>query len=174
MRISTILIFTVASVILLARLRCTDNLTVPIYFFIFLYLSQNFIVNSLDYLLFKNYRTYYHDDHFLLSFSYKVYQLAITALLSLLFGWSFVPPFPQILIAPEFLLYMFMASIPMCICMLMSFLFELTAEEPDMRSVIYRTELAKVFFSVLYWYLMTMTFSNWLQSLKKFIVTVGK
>jgi hypothetical protein len=58
--------------------------------------------------------------------------------------------------------------------MLTSFLFELTAEEPDMRSLIYRTELAKVFFSVLYWYLMTMTFSNWLQSLKKFIVSVGK
>jgi hypothetical protein len=69
---------------------------------------------------------------------------------------------------------MFLLSIPVCMTMLLAFLFELTAEEPDMRSLIYRTELAKVFFSVLYWFLLTMIFSNWLQTLKKFIGTVRK
>jgi hypothetical protein len=69
---------------------------------------------------------------------------------------------------------MFLLSVPMCIMMLLTFLFELTAEEPDMRSIIYRTELAKVFFSVLYWFLLSMVFSNWLQSLKKFIGSVRK
>ena len=156
------------------RIRYAETMTTPIFYFIFIYLSQNFIVNSLDYLLFRNLRIYYHDDHFLLSFSYKVFQFTICSLLSLLFGWSFVPPFKQLLIAPELLLYMFLLSVPMCIMMLLTFLFELTAEEPDMRSIIYRTELAKVFFSVLYWFLLSMVFSNWLQSLKKFIGSVGK
>jgi hypothetical protein len=46
--------------------------------------------------------------------------------------------------------------------MLLSFLFELTAEQPDIRSLIYRSELAKVYFSVIYWYVLSLTFSNWL------------
>ena len=58
--------------------------------------------------------------------------------------------------------------------MLVTFLFELTAETPDLRASIYKTELTKVFFSVLYFYLLAMIFSNWLQSLKKFIYVVQK
>lgn len=93
LRISTLFIFTSATALLMLRLRNPESMNTPIFYFIFIYLSQNFIANSLDYLLFRNLRTYYHDDHFLLSFSYKVFQFAICALLSLLFGWSFVPPF---------------------------------------------------------------------------------
>ena len=162
LRISTLFIFTLATALLMLRIRYPETMTTPIFYFIFIYLSQNFIVNSLDYLLFRNLRTYYHDEHFLLSFSYKIFQFTMCSLLSLLFGWSFVPPFQQLLIAPELLLYMFLLSVPMCIMMLLTFLFELTAEEPDMRNIIYRTELAKVFFSVLYWFLLSMVFSNWL------------
>jgi hypothetical protein len=46
--------------------------------------------------------------------------------------------------------------------MLISFLFELTAEAPDARGSIYRTELAKVFTSILFYYMTSMVFANWL------------
>ena len=58
--------------------------------------------------------------------------------------------------------------------LLLNFLFELTAEEPDIRSLIYRSELTKVYFSVIFWYVLSLTFANWLQSLRKFIVKVSK
>jgi hypothetical protein len=58
--------------------------------------------------------------------------------------------------------------------MLLSFLFELTAETPDMRSLIYRTELAKVYFTVLYFYFVALVLANWLQSLRSFVCKVNK
>lgn len=42
--------------------------------FIFLYLTQNCIVNAIDFMVFKKPDAgYYHDDQFLKSFSFKVY-----------------------------------------------------------------------------------------------------
>ena len=58
--------------------------------------------------------------------------------------------------------------------MLFTFLYELTAETPDMRATLYRTELIKVFFTVLHFYILSMIFSNWLQTLRKFIIGIFK
>ncbi len=56
-------------------------------FFIFLYLSQNFMVNMIDLLVFKNkFDNYYHDNDFLKSFSYKLYQAFIALIFSVLYG----------------------------------------------------------------------------------------
>ena len=65
-------------------------------------------------------------------------------------------------------------TVPACCLMLVTFLYELTAVAPDMRSAIYKTELTKVFFSVLHFYLCSMIFANWLQSLRKFVINVNK
>jgi hypothetical protein len=51
---------------------------------------------------------------------------------------------------------------PACALMLLTFLLELTAESPDVRAQLYKTELAKVFFTVCHFYLLSMIYSNWL------------
>jgi len=145
------------------------------FFFIGIYLLQNFVINSLDWVLFKRKNTgYYHDDQFLRSFSFKVYQALIGLLFSALFGQSFHPTVKALTVAPELLKALFNLTMPASVLLLLNFLFELTSEEPDVRSLIYRSELAKVYFSVIYWYVLAMIFSNWLQSLRKFIVKVSK
>ena len=68
--------------------------------------------------------------------------------------------------------YRFILTMPACVIMLLTFLFELTSESHDMRSIIYKTELTKVFFSVLHFYLLSMIFANWIKTLRKFIVGV--
>ena len=65
-------------------------------------------------------------------------------------------------------------TMPVSIVMLLAFLYELTAENADARASVYKTELTKVFFSVLHLYFITMAFTNWIQSLKKFILKVSR
>ena len=66
----------------------------------------------------------------------------------------------------------FYLSFPTSILMFFTFLLELTYEAGDKRSKIYKTELTKVFFSIVIFYLIAILFSNWIQSLRKFIVKV--
>ena len=94
---------------------------------------------------------YYHDEQFLRSFSYKVYQVFIGLIFSTLFGQSFHPTLKVLGVAPELLKTLYNLTVPASVMLLLNFLFELTATEPDVRSLIYRSELAKVYFSVIYW-----------------------
>lgn len=93
-----------------------------------------------------------------------------------LFGQSFHPTVahPVLTLAPRLLFRLFQLTFPASVLLLLTFLFELTALEPDRRSLVYRSELAKVYFSVIYWYVCSMSFANWLQSLRKFINKVSK
>lgn len=72
---TTITILVCLSIALIARKRWPEHLTTSMFFFLGIYLTQNFVVNCLDWLLFKRGTTtgYYHDDEFLRSFSYKLY-----------------------------------------------------------------------------------------------------
>jgi hypothetical protein len=81
---------------------------------------------------------------------------------SVLFAQSFHPTLPALTVAPDLLKSLFILTFPASLLMLVTFLFELTAEEPDVRSQIYRSEIAKVYFSVIYWYGFALTFANWL------------
>lgn len=72
--LKTLAIFTALFLILTLRLRFPSVLNMPLVFFVGIYLSQNFLVNSLDYMLYRRHRDdlgYYHDSDFLKSFSYK-------------------------------------------------------------------------------------------------------
>jgi hypothetical protein len=162
----TVLIYSGLSLLFIARLRFQNHMNMTIFFFIGIYLSQNFLVNSLDYVLFRRHRDdlgYYHDEDFLRSFSYKSHQAFMCLLFAVLFGQSFSPSHSVITAAPkEILGALFYFSIPVGSSMLMCFLFELTAETPDVRASLYKTELAKVFFTILHFYLLSMIFSNWL------------
>lgn len=65
--------------------------------------------------------------------------------------------------------YRYNMTIPACVLMILTFLFELTYEKPETRSKIYKAELTKVFFTIVLFYFMTMIMANWLLSLKKFL-----
>jgi hypothetical protein len=53
---------------------------------------------------------------------------------SVLFSQSFHPTLPALTVAPQLLKHLFVLTFPASVLMLLTFLFELTAEEPDMRS----------------------------------------
>ena len=55
---------------------------------------------------------YYHDDDFLRSFSYKVYQAFIGLLFAGLFGQSFQPTLQSLTVAPELLKSLFLMTLP--------------------------------------------------------------
>ena len=160
----TTFIFLGISAVLVLRLKYPEHLTTSLFFFIGIYLGQNFVVNCLDWLVFKRAMPggYYHDDQFLRSFSYKVYQAFIGLMFAVLFGQSFQPTLPALTVAPELLKTLFILTMPASVMLLLTFLFELTAEEPDVRSLIYRSELTKVYFSVIFWYVLSLTYANWL------------
>lgn len=163
MTIATI-IFLGLSLVLILRLKFPEHLTTFLFFFIGIYLTQNFAVNCLDWIIFKRAMPggYYHDDDFLRSFSYKVYQAFIGLLFAGLFGQSFQPTLQTLTVAPELLKSLFLMTLPASVLLLLNFLFELTAEEPDVRSLVYRSELTKVYFSVIFWYVLSLTYANWL------------
>jgi len=72
----------------LLRIVHQNHMNLMIAFFIAMYLTQNFVVNLIDLLIFKPYLRggYYHDDDFLKSFSYKVFQAFICLLFSVLYS----------------------------------------------------------------------------------------
>ncbi|CDW75090.1 UNKNOWN [Stylonychia lemnae] len=164
-------ILTVLMGVAYVRVVYQNHMNLMIAFFIFLYLTQNFVVNLIDLLVFKAYLNsgYYHDDDFLKSFSYKVFQAFISLLFSALYSQSIYPTHQKILLAPQILEDLFLMTIPSCFMMLFCFLYELTYEPAGKRTRIYKTELTKVFFTILYFFLIAMIFANWLQSLRKFI-----
>ena len=178
LRFKTFLIFTTASALLILRARHSKHMNMTLAFFVGIYLSQNFLVNCLDFLMFRKLHSdahgYYHDEDFLRSFAYKSYQAFLCILFACLFGQSFHPSHEALTLQPSLLSDLFHLTIPASLVMVLAFLYELTAARADARANLYRTELTKVFFSILHLYLLAMCFSNWLQSLRKFLVKVTK
>lgn len=95
-------------ILLSIRLRYEEHMNMSIYFFIVLYVSQNFLVNLIDLLVFKSgiKSGYYHDFDFLKSFSYKIFQAFICLQFSFLYGQSFKPSLLNIKTAPQVLSFM--------------------------------------------------------------------
>lgn len=81
-------IFLTATLVLYLRLEFSHHMNLSMYFFIAIYLSQNLIVNLLDILMFKMYFKggYYHDEDFLKSFSYKIYQAFLCLVFSIIYA----------------------------------------------------------------------------------------
>jgi hypothetical protein len=166
LRFKTLLIFTASSALLIFRARYSKHMNMTLIFFAGIYISQNFLVNCLDFLMFRKLHSdahgYYHDEDFLRSFAYKSYQAFLCLLFACLFGQSFHPSHEALTLQPSLLSDLFHLTIPASLVMVLAFLYELTAARADARSNLYRTELAKVFFSILHLYLLAMCFSNWL------------
>mmetsp|Transcript_1301 Transcript_1301/g.1622 ORF Transcript_1301/g.1622 Transcript_1301/m.1622 type:complete len:174 (+) Transcript_1301:574-1095(+) len=56
-----------------ARSIYFEHMDLPCFLFMILYLSQNLLVNSIDFVLYKSYLEHYNDEQFLKMFSFKVY-----------------------------------------------------------------------------------------------------
>lgn len=137
-------------------------------FFVGAYMMQNFIVNSIDYLVFKQAMGYYNDELFLQMFSYKLFQAAICLVLGFVYAETIKPSIPFITEHPAIIVTIFKWTIPLSICMLGSFLIELTFYNHHQRSKVFKTELTKVFSTVVSVYLIAIIYSNWIQSLASY------
>lgn len=92
LNLSTLIIFGLGSGVFILRLKLSTHVTLALYFFLFIYLTSNFVVNMIDFGLFKlNQTGYYHDYDFLKSFSYKIYQALLGAIFSFLYAQIFQP-----------------------------------------------------------------------------------
>jgi hypothetical protein len=130
--------------------------------FVLVYFSQNFIVNAIDFAFFKQYMGYYHDDLFLRMFSYKVFQGTLCLMISFVYAQSFQPTFNVIKETPGLLIMIFKLTLPCNMLMLFTFMIELSFYDQHQRAMIFRTELAKVFFTNVSAYFIAVIFSNWM------------
>ena len=100
------------------------DLTATIFFA--LYFFQNFVVNSIDFIVYKQMLGFYHDELFLKMFSYKLFQFVNTLLMSFVFAQGMYPTFEITKECPEMLSTMFKLTIPGNLMLLFTFLYELT------------------------------------------------
>lgn len=95
-------------------------------FFIITYFMQNFVVNSVDYLLYRKAFGYYNDAMFQQMFSYKLYQCTLCILIAFIFSQTLKPSLQLIKENPFLLKQIFKLTIPLNVLMLITFLYELT------------------------------------------------
>lgn len=103
-----------------------DHLDLTGFIFVIVYFSQNFIVNMIDFVVYKNFLGYYHDEQFLKMFSYKVWQFWTCLLVSFVYAQTLIPSFEKVKENPSVLSTLFKLLIPSNMLMLATFLFELT------------------------------------------------
>jgi len=88
---------------LVARSRYPVN--IPFWLFLIFYFSGNFVINCIDLWLY-HYGSYYHDEQFLKSFSFKIFQTFLTLLFSVVMAQMLSPAHDCFMIQPSLLTYM--------------------------------------------------------------------
>ena len=130
-----LLIYTVLIGLLWLRNKYSSFVTPLLMFYTSYYCSINCLVNSVDFFynnLFMG-LTYYNDEAFLHSFSYKVHQASLCLILAFISAQLFAPTIEQLRKVPEGLALMFGFSFMVCLSMFFCFLFELTWFSPGKR-----------------------------------------
>ena len=140
-----------------------DHLDLTGLIFVVVYFSQNFIVNTIDFVIYKNFLGYYHDEQFLKMFSYKVWQFWTCLVVSFVYAQTLAPSFETVKENPAVLSTLFKLLIPSNLLMLATFLFELTVYDQHQRQAIFESHLAKVFFTINALYFLAIIFSHWVQ-----------
>lgn len=116
-------------------------------FFLFLYFTENFLINFLDLVVVRSvFSEYYHDDMFLDSFSFRTFQFVLTALVAFMVSQMASPSITGIKKNPEIISFLFQSSCVLHLMMLACFLYELTYEKADIRARIFKSEISKVLF----------------------------
>lgn len=142
-----------------------DWLDLTAFIFVIVYFAQNFIVNMIDYIVYKNFLGYYHDEQFLKMFSFKIWQFCTCLLVSFVYSQTLSPSFQAVKESPAVLSTFFRLILPTNILMLFTFLFELTVYDQRQRAQIFQSHLAKVFFTITALYFLAIIFSHWVQQL---------
>ena len=134
-------------------------------FFTTYYFSLNLLVNTFDILWNHAYKglTYRRDDDFTSSFSYKTHQIVLIALLSFISAQFTRPSFEIFKEVPNGLAVIHMFSCALALSLGFNFLFELTSMAPQTRFKVFRVELAKVFMSVVFFYMLSFIFTSWIR-----------
>lgn len=121
-----------------------------------------------DYVIYKSFLGYYHDEQFLKMFSFKIFQFCTSTLVSFVYAQTLSPSFQAIKEHPALLATIFRLILPINVLMLFTFLFELTIYDQHQRGVIFKSHLAKVFFTIVSLYFLAIIFSHWVQQIIEF------
>ena len=146
-----------------ARTLYKDQLDLTAFIFLFVYFSQNFLINMIDFIFFKHYMGFYHDEMFLKMFSFKIWQFAMCLLVSFIYSQTLRPTIQTLKQNPQLLITLFQLLLPINILMMFTFLYELTVYDQEHRTQIFRSALSKVFFTTLALYFIAIIFSHWIQ-----------
>jgi hypothetical protein len=134
----------------LAALRSVylEKFDLPFCFFVAAYFVQNFWVNAVDFVVFRKGLQVYEDTDFQEMFSFKLFQLLLCALFAFTYSQCLKPSFEAIRSRPFLLRTIYRLSLPLSLCQLLAFCFELRVYGQHKRNQLFQAQLAKVFASV--------------------------
>lgn len=141
--------------------------------FVTTYLSLNFWVNLTDFLYTGLIKNYYHDEFFLTSFSYKINQLVLCAILAYTVS-ELMAPSDCIVEHPRSLSVIMSASFAVCVSLMLTFTYELTWYTAEKRMRVFKTEVTKVLMTTVYFYFFALLYMSWMWQLSKQIKHMQK
>jgi hypothetical protein len=145
----------------LASLMLLKNHKLFVGLFVWIYLSLNFWVNLTDFIYTGLIKEYYHDEFFATSFSYKMHQLCLCGILAYVTAQLMMPS-PKMQDNPMKLSMTFTASVGVSASLMFTFIQELTWYTASKRLKIYKTEIAKVLMTIVYFNLFTLLLMSWM------------
>jgi len=90
-------------------------------------------------------------------------------LFTILFAQSFQPTVEELTVNTHYYLKLFNVTLPASFLMFTCFLYELTFESPQQRILIFESEIIKVFFTIVIFYLLTFLVAWWIDDLRSFL-----
>ena len=126
-----------------------------------IYLTLNLWVNVTDFLYTGLIKEYYHDEFFLMSFSYKIHQLFLCATLAFILN-EMINTSVLIVDRPRLLSFIFSTSIAVSISLFITFSYELTWYTPLKRLKVFKTEVTKILMTIVYFNLITLLLMSWM------------
>ena len=123
-------------------------------FFMLYYTTLNLVVNLTDFFWNQLYKeiVYRHDDEFTSSFSFKAHQTLLVSILSFVSGQILSPSIAFFQDYTNGLTIIFITSLYLSFQMFLLFIAELTTLSPDIRFKVFKSELVKVFITIVIFY----------------------
>lgn len=141
--------------------------------FLTIYLSINFWVNLTDFLVTGVINDYYHDEFFATSFSNKLHQITLCAILAYIVA-QIMRPSQFIVQEPNFLFALFRGALAIQVSYLLTFNYELTWYSPAKRLKVYKTEILKILMTMIMFNFFSLLFMSWMWQLSKQIKQLQK
>lgn len=169
--IGSLLLFLALILLLNLRQKYSTTFQLALTFFVFYYLITNFALNMFDFCwnyLLKGV-SYKFDDDFVSAFSYKTHQLLLIIELSFVSAHFMRPNAPIFKEIPLLLTLIHLSTLVVSGSMFYNFLYELTSMSTTTRFKVYRSEIVKVFMTLVIFYFLSLCFTSWLHKLMQFV-----